>query len=503
MGERVGQIARVPEVKQSNSNSRVRRTKRLQSMDTPVDRILFLQRTVGNRVVSRLMKPGALQAKLRIGQPGDKYEQEADQVADVVMRMLEPGVQRQEEPEEEEEMLQAKPLVDQIASVVQRQVEEDEEEEEILQTKESSKQSPAVSSNLETNIQSLKTEGTPLPKLTRAFFEPRFGHDFSKVKLHTNTRAAELARTEITSLMQRQESLGEEKDEELIQTKIARDVTPEVTPAISSSIQSLQGGGQPLSGSERSFFEPRFGADFSIARVHNDTRAANAARSINARAFTIGPNIVFARGQYDPQTIDGKRLIAHELVHVIQQRTHQVQTIMRTCNCDAIPNGRDPSPDERLFLEMPQFGSLRYGNYCITGPSDASYNCFALTINARTHVQNEIDTDRDRSISSSEANRFYRFHGFSHISSGPLNADLVLYGPNQDDIKHAAIGIPQICDGIGMFESKLGDLWKIAHFPEQLQGSMYGRMQIYYRRQRMTPAEKLAPIRLPTPTFTM
>ena len=137
MGERVGQIAKVPEIKQSNSNSRVRRTERLQSMDTPVDRILFLQRTAGNQAVSRLMRSGALQAKLRIGQPGDVYEQEADRVADAVMRMPEPGVQRQVEPEEEEEeMLQTKPLVDQITPLVQVQrQEEPEEEEEMLQAK--------------------------------------------------------------------------------------------------------------------------------------------------------------------------------------------------------------------------------------------------------------------------------------------------------------------------------------------------------------------------------
>ncbi|PPA80364.1 MAG: hypothetical protein C00003105_00429 [ANME-2 cluster archaeon HR1] len=74
-------------------------------MISPVDRILYLQRTVGNQAVSRSMKSGALQAKLKIGQPGDKYEQEADRVADAVMRMPEPGVQRQVEPEEEEETL--------------------------------------------------------------------------------------------------------------------------------------------------------------------------------------------------------------------------------------------------------------------------------------------------------------------------------------------------------------------------------------------------------------
>ena len=114
MGERVGQIAKVPEAKQSNLNLRVRRTERLQSVDAPVDRILYLQRTAGNQAVQRLIRSGTLQAKLSIGQPGDIYEQEADRVADAVMRMPEPGVHRQvDEEEEEEETLQTKPLVSQ------------------------------------------------------------------------------------------------------------------------------------------------------------------------------------------------------------------------------------------------------------------------------------------------------------------------------------------------------------------------------------------------------
>ncbi|HIH86658.1 MAG TPA: hypothetical protein HA304_01990, partial [Methanosarcinales archaeon] len=138
MGERVSQITKAPEVKQSNSNSRVRRTEHLRSLNTPVDQILFLQRTAGNQAVSRLIKSGALQAKLRMGQPGDIYEQEADRVADAVMRMPEPGVQRQVGPEEEEEeeTLQAKPLANQITPLVQVQrQDEPEEEEEMLQAK--------------------------------------------------------------------------------------------------------------------------------------------------------------------------------------------------------------------------------------------------------------------------------------------------------------------------------------------------------------------------------
>jgi len=118
----------VPEVKKSSSNSWVRKTERLQSKDTPVDRILFLQRTAGNQAVSRLMRSRALQAKFKIGQPGDKYEREADRVADAVMRMPEPGVQRQVEPEEkeeEEERLQANPLAEEIAQLLQRKENEE------------------------------------------------------------------------------------------------------------------------------------------------------------------------------------------------------------------------------------------------------------------------------------------------------------------------------------------------------------------------------------------
>jgi len=112
----------------------------------------------------------------------------------------------------------------------------------------------------------------------------------------------------------------EEEEEELLRIKDASDQIPEVTPAISSRIQSLQGGGRPLLGSERCFFEPRFEADFSNVRVHNDMMAASVARSINARAFTLGHNVVFGAGEYSSDALDGRKLFAHELTHVVQQR---------------------------------------------------------------------------------------------------------------------------------------------------------------------------------------
>ncbi len=92
-----------------------------------------------------------------------------------------------------------------------------------------------------------------------------------------------------------------------------------VGPEIESGIQSLRGGGQPLPAPTRVFFEPRFG-DLSAVRVHDNVDAATAAHSVRARAFTLGSDVVFAAGAYTPQTPQGRRLLAHELTHVVQQR---------------------------------------------------------------------------------------------------------------------------------------------------------------------------------------
>jgi outer membrane protein OmpA-like peptidoglycan-associated protein len=64
--------------------------------------------------------------------------------------------------------------------------------------------------------------------------------------------------------------------------------------------------------------EPRFGHDFARVRVHHDRAAATAARAVSARAFTLGPQVVFGAGQYRPATVSGRRLLAHELAHVVQ-----------------------------------------------------------------------------------------------------------------------------------------------------------------------------------------
>jgi hypothetical protein len=159
---------------------------------------------------------GAIQTKLRVNQPGDSFEREADRVAEQVMRMPEPGFQRQADLEvEEEELLQTKPVG-----------------------------------------------------------QGRAGGDVG--------------------------------------------ARPEVPPIVHEVLHSP---GQPLEPATRAFMESRFGHDFGQVRVHTEARAGESAKAVNARAYTLGQDIAFGVGQYAPGTRERERLLAHELTHVVQQRS--------------------------------------------------------------------------------------------------------------------------------------------------------------------------------------
>jgi hypothetical protein len=89
------------------------------------------------------------------------------------------------------------------------------------------------------------------------------------------------------------------------------------TPQVVGNV--LASAGQPLGEDVQEFAGPLFGSDFGNVRIHNDAHAAQAAQSLDARAFTTGNDIVFGAGQYAPGTTEGKKLLTHELTHVVQQ----------------------------------------------------------------------------------------------------------------------------------------------------------------------------------------
>ncbi len=141
-------------------------------------------------------------------------------------------------------------------------------------------------------------------------------------------------------------------EEETAQTKPAPNSTlvaagasaVAASPAASSAIRSM-GGGKPLARPERTFFEPRFGADLSLVRIHDGPAADKASRGIHARAFTLGDNVAFAKGERQSGTETGRRLMAHELSHVLGEE----HTLQRAVKPDSgCPNNIHGAPNNAL-----------------------------------------------------------------------------------------------------------------------------------------------------------
>jgi hypothetical protein len=225
MSDMVKISAKTPEVMKETKIAPTQKIGFSRSTNSPVDRILFLQRNIGNQAVQRLIKSGTIQAKLRIGPPGDVYEQEADRVAEQVMRMPEPGAKERKNCSRQ-------------TTSIQRKCPKCKEDEEIQRKPEEKRNTGSVY---------------------------------------------------------------------------------EAIPELEANINNLSGRGQPLPDSVRAFFEPRFGYDFSQVRVHSGADAGQSARDVSARAYTVGTNVVFGANQFAPGSTEGRRLLAHELTHVIQQ----------------------------------------------------------------------------------------------------------------------------------------------------------------------------------------
>lgn len=143
-----------------------------------------------------------------------------------------------------------------------------------------------------------------------------------------------------------------------------QEVDPTYTPA--SFYQALSDPGQPLEMPLRRDMEQQFGYDFSEVRVHTSNIAANAAHDIHASAYTVGNSIVFAAGKYSPSTRAGKKLIAHELVHTIQQsKDSSTQLYIQRRPCTESPLPLRPQDYQHTIIQQwykiffPQLGFLR------------------------------------------------------------------------------------------------------------------------------------------------
>jgi Domain of unknown function (DUF4157) len=122
-------------------------------------------------------------------------------------------------------------------------------------------------------------------------------------------------------------------------------VDPTAGEAPSVVHEALRSPGQPLDAATRAYFESHIRHDFSQVRVHADTQAAAAAESVRAHAFTVGQNVVFGAGRFAPASNDGRKLLAHELTHVVQQARSVTPVVQRDDKKDpAPPPSMKPAP---------------------------------------------------------------------------------------------------------------------------------------------------------------
>ncbi len=129
-----------------------------------------------------------------------------------------------------------------------------------------------------------------------------------------------------------------------LQRGSAMENAPATVPSIVHQV--LRSPGQPLAPATRSFFEPVFGHDFGHVRIHSDAPAARSARALDSLAYTAGHDIVFGEGQYRPGASEGRRLLAHELTHTVQQNPGRLPTTPSTQARDAVAQRDDPLEQE-------------------------------------------------------------------------------------------------------------------------------------------------------------
>lgn len=223
----------------------------------------------------------AIQAKLRVNQPNDVYEKEADLVAERVVNMSDqqvglqntapPEVQRQEEEKEEEETIQT------AAISVQRMADEEQEESPSIQTK----QYTFIQREENTDMQASSSD------------------EEESLQRYSNERSPSMYHSDVIQRSGRG--------------------PPATGVRFQNQLHNSTSGGRSMSKSVSSFMESRFGADFSAVKIHTDTSAQQMSKQVNAHAFTYGNHVYFNSGKYDPDSSSGKTLLAHELTHTIQQ----------------------------------------------------------------------------------------------------------------------------------------------------------------------------------------
>ena len=284
----------------------------------------------------------SIQAKLTIGQPGDRYEQEADRIADQVVREIGKGKLSPVKPERDEiphrrsgsEVEPAGrnpvPTVKEVgigSSTTGQNLETDREtgSHQGLATTVQRQCGECEEKEKEKNLQT-KPPAAGITPLVQRQNEPGAREEEEPSGEASEAEETVQEKADSTFPIQRQGGEGEdtsepEEQEEpaSLQTKAEGPCARPASPSLTARLQATKGSGQHLSAHTRAQMEGAFGADLSGVRIHTDGAAVGMNRDLRAQAFTHGRDIYFGSGKFQPETTEGRRLLAHELVHVGQQ----------------------------------------------------------------------------------------------------------------------------------------------------------------------------------------
>lgn len=216
----------------------------------------------------------------------------------------------------------------------------------------------------------------------------------------------------------------EKKEEEKKVQKKEAGVNASSAGNVSNYVASLNGKGQAMSATDNHFFSSRIGYDFSNVRIHTDKEAAESAKAINARAYAVDNNIVFNEGQYNTESIEGKKLLAHELTHVVQN-SNEKSSVKRQ-----LPEPALAEPAEEVRCEDEVNITTAFRDFLVNVPAQVT--------NAKS-----IDEARKKEMLTAmdfviKPEGGFNFNDFTIFTCSKINNPLAVF----DEVVGAEIDIP-------------------------------------------------------------
>jgi hypothetical protein len=252
-----------------------------------------------------------IQKKLTTGKAGDKYETEADNVADKVVNKRKTGGLLQSKTEE---AVQQKPISDTISTVQKQDLAQEQPLQKKGKEKEEDKKVQKKSDKEEDKKVQKKGEKEEDKKIQKKSDK----EDDKKVQKKGKKEEDKKVQKKCADC-EGEDKKAQKKEEKKEEVQAKLNESNSVNEGVESDLNSSKGSGNTMDKNTKQEMESGFGADFSNVNIHTDSKAVQMSEQLGAQAFTHGSDVYFNKGKYNPDSKEGKHLLAHELTHTIQQ----------------------------------------------------------------------------------------------------------------------------------------------------------------------------------------